>query len=339
MMNRGAAPLAGSAMALLAFGLALTACNAVQQESSLAALPQQSKPVRAATASPSPIPFAFQTVDDPSSTTNEVTAIDGAGEIVGTIGNGKAGNPYQGYSSTPPYSSFTPITYDGADGIVITGLSVTTSRTVFVGYVIVPPSLRGTWGYENINGIANLTKDPKGAKGKGILTEILGVNDSETAVGTYNEVSGVNAPFVLDIVTNKYSTLKPPGNAKGAAATGIDDDGDIVGWVGEPKSASGFFERLGTYTSIAYSGATTTQALGVNVSEQIVGDYADSKGTHGFILTGPTGGASGQVWQTIDEPNAAGTTVVTGINANDDICGYYVDSSDVQHGFVAVPNP
>lgn len=338
-MKKNAAPFAVRAVALL-IGIASTACSGGQQFSGFDGLPQGARAARAAAAGPTPIPFTFQTVDDPSSTTNAVTGIDGAGEIVGTIGNGAGG-----YTSVPPYTTFVSLGYSGAGAIGINGLSVSGSTTVVVGYVAKPPSLRGTWGYYIINGLGGLTKDRKGLKGKTSFTDLLGVNDSETGVGYDVAPSGLNAAFVLDIPTLKYKALNPPGaSSNGAEATGINDVGDIVGWVGPAKSATGFLERLATYYSIAYPGAKATEALGINTEaqvsqEQVVGGYHDASGMqHGFLLTGPTLGASGQVWQSIDEPNGAQGTVVTGINANDDICGYYVDSNGVQHGFVAVPN-
>lgn len=338
-LEKNAAPYAG-AVALLVFS-ALAACSGGQPSSPSGLLPQQSQAMRVPAASPTPISFTFQTVDDSISTGgNQVNAIDDAGEIVGNIGNGKPSNPYQGYSAVAPYSTFVPIPYTGAAGIVITGLSVTASRTVIAGYVIVPPTLRGTWGYDIVNGIGGLTKDRKAAKGSAGVTEILGVNDSQTAVGFYvSATTGVNTPFVLYLSDLKYTGLKPPGGTKGAEATGINDNGDIVGWTGkDASSATGFFERLATYHTVAYPGANATQALSVNKSEQVAGSYFDSSEMqHGFILTGPTQGASGQVWQSVDVPNAQGT-VITGINDSDDICGYYYDSNGAQHGFVAVPS-
>jgi hypothetical protein len=341
IVKKNAAPYAAAAVALFLIGT-LSACSGTQQASPLGVLPQQSR-ARVPAASQTPIPFAYQTVDDPISSTNEVNAITTSGEIVGTVGSNNASSPYAGYSSTAPYSTFTPISLNGAVGTAITGISITASKTVIVGYVIVPQTLRGTWGYYVIDGIGGLTKDRKGLKGKTALTEILGVNDSQTAVGYYLNTYNVNTPFVLNIPALKYTNLKPPGGSSGAEATGINDVGDIVGWVGAPdgKNATGFYERLATYTSLAYPGAKATEALGINSldPEQVVGFYVDSNGTkHGFVLTDPTGGASGQVWQTIDAPNAAGVTVVTGINSNDDICGHYIDSGGVQHGFVAVPS-
>lgn len=342
-MKKNAAPFA-SAVALLAWGIALSACSGGQQPSPSGPLPPQSRVVRPAAATPSPIPYQFQTVDDPKSTTNAVTGIDSYGDIVGSIGSGSASDPTQGYSSVAPYVVFVPLTYTGVLSMGITGISVTPSRTVIVGWVDHPPTLRGTWGYYLINGVPGLTKDRKGMKGKTSTTELLGVNDAETAVGFTLDTYGSDAPIVLNIITGKYKFLKPPGftNNTGAEATGVDDNGDIVGWVGPAKNAAGFFERLGTFYSIQYPTAKATEALAVNTTEgqveQVAGSYDDSSGTsHGFILTGPTQGPSGQVWQSVDYPYAQGT-VITGINANDDICGYYYDTSGIKHGFVAVPN-
>jgi hypothetical protein len=337
-----AAPRAALAAALLVCCVALAACNGGSSASPAGVLPQQQGAIRShAAASPTPIPFLYQTVDDPISNVNELTAIDSAMEIVGSIGNGQPSNPYQGYISNAPYTSLTPIGYVGAAGIVITSLSVTASKTVFAGFVVSPPQLRGTWGYLNINGIPTLAKDRKGGKGSLIVTEILGLSDTGMAVGFFksNSGSGVNVPFLLELAGMKFKILNPPNSQNGAEATGINDLGDITGWVsGKGAGTTGFMEHAATYYSLAYPGAKSTEALSLNNHDQVVGFYEDGKGTkHGFVLTNPLQ-ASGQVWQTIDETNAAQGTVVTGINANQDICGYYIDSSGIQHGFVAVPS-
>ncbi len=339
-MTKNAAPRAALAAALLACWAGVSACSGGSSASSAGVLPQQHEAARARTpGSPTPIPFTYQTVDDPTSNVNEVTSIDGAMVIVGTTGNGQLSSPNQGYIANPPYTSFTPLGYPGAAGIAITTLSVTPSKTIFAGYIASPPQLRGTWGYVNINAIPTLTKDRKGGKGPNIATEILGLSDTEQAVGFYKSDSGagVNMPFLLNLAVMKFKGLKPPNGTKGAEATGVNDLSDITGWVS--SGGTGFLEHAAKYYTLAYPGAKTTEALSLNAQDQVVGFYQDGKGmTHGFILTNPTQGASGQVWQTIDEPNAAQGTVVTGINANDDICGYYIDSDGVQHGFVAVPN-
>jgi hypothetical protein len=329
---------ASAAMAVGFFGLVLSACNGpVSSFSSAAAVSQGSqriKPLNASSPTPSPIPFVFKTVDDPNSNFNEVNGINQLSKIVGTYGTGQGSNIYASYTSQPPYSKFIDLNDQGSQGTVATGLS---SNKIDVGYVIDPSGLSaGTWGFVRISGLWTVLEDTNEGTGSDAVTEILGVSDSEYAVGFYTNGSGINVPFELVVPTETFTDLHPPG-ASNAEATGINGKGNISGWEATSDGAEGFYLQAGTYYPFSYPGSETTYALGLNWQDQVVGDYIDSqKKVHGFLLTGPTRGGAKQQWQAIDAPDASGTWV-TGINNHDDICGYYIDGSGVQHGFVAVP--
>ncbi len=283
----------------------------------------------------SSISFKYQTVDNPASSVNQVNGINRSSDIVGTTGSGSKSDPYVSYISQPPYDTFQDETYKNAQGTVAMNINSAASQTVIGGWVINPPSLPGIWAFVQINGLWTIFRNLKGGRGPNTATEMLGINDEGFGVGWFKNTNGNSVPVVINIPTRKFTALKPPGYLN-AEATGINDVGDIAGWETTSSGTTGFFERIGTYYSFAYTKATATYALGINSSDQIVGYYTDSGGTkHGFILTNPK---LGQKWQTIDEPNAAQGTVVTGINDNDAICGYYIDASGVQHGFVATSN-
>lgn len=319
-----------TAVKLCLFGALFSACGGPASVSPSGGAGQLSPASR--------LTFTFQTVDDPSSTTNAVNGINKSAEIVGTIGTGVSSNPYQGYTSSPPYTSFQSIAYKSSQGTVATSLSSNTSDLVVAGYVINPPQLPGIWAFLRINGIWTLLRDRKQGKGNDAVTELQGLGSSETGVGNYTSPTGNTLAVVLNIPREKFNQLNPPG-AVNAAATGINSVNDIVGWESTASSTTGFFLQAGVYHSLAYSGAATTEALGLNSQDQVVGFYQTSSGVkHGFLLSDPKGGGGGQVWQSIDEPGGVNGTVITGINDNDDICGYYIDGSGVQHGFVAVPS-
>jgi len=72
----------------------------------------------------------------------------------------------------------------------------------------------------------------------------------------------------------------------------IDSRGDIVGvhgdnqanTVGIPVNPRGFLRsRDGAYRSLAVLGAGSTQVFGINAKRDIVGQYSDSTGVHGFV--------------------------------------------------------
>jgi hypothetical protein len=187
-----------------------------------------------------------------------------------------------------------------------------------------------------MSGRWKILADPNEGSGKNAVTEILGVNDSDYAVGYYTNNSGTNVPFELNIPSRSYTNLSPPG-ALNAEATGINQRDDIAGSVQTSNGVKAFYVRAGTYYEDAYPKATATYGLSLNYQDQIVGDYVDSSGaTHGFVLTYPANVSAKQIWQSVDEPNARYGTWITGINQHATICGYYIDASGTQHGFVAV---
>jgi uncharacterized membrane protein len=82
----------------------------------------------------------------------------------------------------------------------------------------------------------------------------------------------------------------------------------------------------GTFTTIDFPEATSTNITGINPRGDIVGQYTSADGVdHGFLLSG------GQ-FTTIDVPNATFTDA-RGINPRGDIVGRYI-SAGVNHGYV-----
>ena len=74
----------------------------------------------------------------------------------------------------------------------------------------------------------------------------------------------------------------------------------------------------------------TTDAYGVNGTDQIVGDYHNGSGIHGFLESGGT-------YTTLDAPTATLGTFARGINDAGQIVGSYRDSKN--HGFLFNPHP
>ena len=85
-----------------------------------------------------------------------------------------------------------------------------------------------------------------------------------------------------------------------------------------------------TFTTLNVSGASSTEAVGINNAGQVVGFFADSRGVHGFINTSGT-------FTTLDVPGAS-FTQARGINNAGQVVGLFGDSSG-SHGFVASPVP
>ena len=74
-----------------------------------------------------------------------------------------------------------------------------------------------------------------------------------------------------------------------------------------------------TYTELDVPGAMVTNANGINDSGQIVGNFDDASGDHGFLL-------NNGIYTELDVPGAT-FTVANGINDSGQIVGNFNDAS------------
>ncbi len=315
----------------LALGLpgtlaALCACGGASTSPAVSQLPSASSAVGSHFVRDS-AGLRCRTVDDPEHPAhNWLIGISDAQDISGYfIGNGA--DPVVYYVTVPPYRRHDYRYYRYRRGVSITSLIGKTLS----GYIVDPKKRTGVWGFIKKSKIWTVFRDPNEGHGKYAVTEILGLNNSDLAVGFYVNHSGTDVPFELGVATGSFANLKPPG-AVGAQATGINVKGDIVGWLAGPSGAKGFIFKDGAYQVFSYPKSTSTQALGLNFQEQIVGSYVDRSGvTHGFLLSGPV---SHPQWQSFDNPKSNGFATLTGINDRGDVAGNYFDKAGDTHGFL-----
>jgi hypothetical protein len=280
------------------------------------------------------VQYKFTTVDDEHDTTfNRVLGENNEGRVVGYYGSGSPSHPNRGFVVRPPYqqNNFKDEDFPQAVDTQIT--SVNNKRTIAGFYVTAKGD---TLGAMQSAGIWSTYAAPHG-RDPNPVTEILGINDSGIGVGYYVTQSNNEVPVQVSQLTGKFTVIKVPGSVN-AVATGITGRGHIVGYM---QTASGnivgFLLVSGVLTPLAYPGATQTEATCISTYDHVVGSYVDGYGnTHGFLVINPA--HQYPIWQSIDDPNAAGTTVVTGVNIHGSIVGYYVDATGNTHGFVATPS-
>ena len=296
---------------------------------------------------PNSISYTFQTVDDPASTSNfnRVTSIDDAGEIVGNYGDTStcpSSDPLSSFSSQPGYTSFTPLNFPNANGTYAASIppSGGLNSQLIVGYACGVKSLNKNtvWGFIDYQNNWSLIKKPSN-EGSGVcaVNQILGINDSQYSVGFFLD-SNCNG-HAIEITPGEVIKKLYPPNASSAEATGIDDNGDIVGFETTSSGIQGWYFDASTnqYSTYSFPGAIATESYGTNSQGYVVGTYENtSKKWRGFLLVNPTAPPSQQIWQDIPEPKSVGVTVISGINDLDDICGWY-EGAQIYHGFVAMP--
>jgi uncharacterized membrane protein len=160
-----------------------------------------------------------------------------------------------------------------------------------------------------------------------VATAPFDINNRGQVVGLYGDTepdaSGSLPPnSIHGFVWSKGSVRKidVPG-AIGSAAFDINDRGEVVGIYADPKEGDpkgtthGFRLRKGEFTTIDPPGAVdidgtpgfqATAPLGINNRGQVVGQYADARGLHAYLLD------KGR-YKTID-PGGAPGTVAADIN-------------------------
>jgi probable HAF family extracellular repeat protein len=151
------------------------------------------------------------------------------------------------------------------------------------------------------------------------------INKHGHIVGTYQDATGYHSFLRTKGI---YTTLDVPGAMETRAAFGINDSGQIVGLYYDANSHShAFLLSGGVYTTVDVPDAVSTTAFGINAAGDIVGAFADQKGTHGFLL-------SQGVYTEFDAPGAVYGTALKGINRKGEIIGYYTGASRSAHSFV-----
>jgi probable HAF family extracellular repeat protein len=269
--------------------------------------------------------FTYQTLDDPYDATTEILGVNNLGKICGYYGS-----PYTGFLARRPYQKFRKLIYPGAADTVIAAVD---NQQYTAGWY--KDSKGRIFGLTFFKGFWQTYQDPKLLHSGKSYTELLGLEDGGVAVGFYQDKSNVDHAFEVDIATTKYHAISPPG-AVSAAATGINNKGDVVGWATlADGTTGGWLFKGGQFTEFEYPKAVSTVPTSVNWSDDIVGSFK-GKGdeTHGFILTDLL---SSQTWQQIDEPLAHRVTVIEGINNHDTMVGYYQDDTGNINGFIGTP--
>src|SRR5271165_1794274 len=271
-------------------------------------------------------------------TFNQLLGINDEGVIAGYFGSGAAGHPNKGYVLLPPYGQGNYINenFPGSVQTQVTGLN---DKGVTVGFwssMNNASMVNDNFGFWEKNGKFHNADFPTGDGATPPVDQLLGVNDSNVAVGFWTDANGNNHGYKVNIKTMRFSSVTDP-NAPGASLTAaaINSGGDIAGFYTNPATGStdGFLKQHGKVIDLAVLGASSTMALGVNDHDEVVGVYTVGSGSdaamHGFTWTRDRGFTS------FDDPHGMGTTTINGVNNAGDLVGFYVDANGNTDGFLA----
>ncbi|MGO8889616.1 MAG: hypothetical protein ACLP8X_11000 [Streptosporangiaceae bacterium] len=284
--------------------------------------------------------YSFRTLDNAKDLTfNQLLGINDSGVIAGYFGSGAAGHPNKGYLLLP-YGQGTYINenFPGSVQTQVTGLN---NRGVTVGFWSTMNNAsmsNDNFGFVDVNGHFRTADFPTGSPASPPVDQLLGVNDSDVAVGFYVDGAGNNHGYEYNIQANRYSSVTDP-SLPGASLTAaaINDEGGVAGfYTNSAGTTDGFLKtHHGQFIDLAVPGASSTMALGLNGSDEVAGTYTVGSGSsaamHGFTWTPQHG------FSTVDDPHGAGTTTINGVNDRGQLVGFYVDGAGNTDGFLASP--
>lgn len=251
--------------------------------------------------------LTFTTIDVPGAATTSVTAINTAGEMVGSYSDSTNG-PAHGFIFNN--GVFTFFDYPGAQSTIPLGLN---DSGQIVGVITQGGLAENGFTYDGTQ--FAVVKD-----GANQVTIAWGANNQGVIVG------GAGTPYTtkgFQLLGSRFRNISPPGVYVYVYATGINNFGQVVGWT----DSDGFSYKNGKFRTIDVPNATQTQARGVNDNGLIVGWYTiPGPLTNAFVLI------HGQ-YLSVSYPGAAGTSA-GGINSLGQIVGAYTFDFNTYHGFV-----
>ena len=276
----------------------------------------------------------FTTLNDQADPTfNQLLGINNNGKIAGYFGSGATDHPNKGYTLSPPYGqgNYHNENFPGSLQTQVTGLN-NNDRTV--GFWV--DGNGNNFGFVEHDGKFTNVIDPmaKFAAGGNTFEQLLGVNDHDKAVGFWNDVNGNSHGFTYDIKSASFNEVNIAGFAS-TTTTAINNDGHLAGFVASNGNDISFIKEGNKLEWLTGpKGAVSTQALGINNDDQVVGSFTDNAGlTHGFLFD-----EHSQTYSTIDDPNElrapGGGTVLNGINDKGQVVGFYVDKAGNTDGLL-----
>jgi uncharacterized membrane protein len=168
-------------------------------------------------------------------------------------------------------------------------------------------------------------------------TLLLGINDLGQMVGQFANELGTFGFFYDRETFSPPLTFPDAGNFTNANA--INDRAEIIGTYQTPTAPGehSFLYKGGEFQMLVYPGAKETGVDGIDNSGQIVGNFPDAQGTHGFVYLEN----AGLFTPAVSYPKRK-VTVLRAINNGGQIVGGAFDPNGVELPFLfiaASPHP
>jgi len=280
--------------------------------------------------------FVFSTLNNSNDKTfNQLLGINNRGQIAGYFGSGAKGHPNQGYllALSRGGSHFVNENFPGAKQTQVTGLNDAGVTVGFYSTQNKASQMNNNFGFYTRHGHFHAVNFPAIHRSAPPVNQLLGVNDSDVAVGFYTDRRGHNHGYTYNIISHRFHRVMIRDGVSTTAAA-INNHGDIAGFrTGMLGQTKAFVLRPnGHLTVLHYPGASATMAFGINDSGEVVGAYTKGSGDNarsfGFTWSARHG------WRSISDPMGKGTTLVNGVNDLGDLVGFYTDAQGNTDGFL-----
>ncbi len=292
--------------------------------------------------------YTFETINNPGDTNfNQLLGINNAGTIGGYFGDGSV-VPNNGYTWTKA-GGFVAENFPGSAQTQVVainnvGIKPPIGPTVYNTAGFYVDAAGANHGFTNLAGIFNTVDNPA-TNANPKFNQLLGLNDSNVAVGFYQDSAGNAHGYEVNQTGTTFTAINLPAsfNAASVTATGINNGGWISGFYTDTAgNTHGFVDEGGTFKSFddPNGNGTNTSFFGLNNNGLVAGSFADANGNNGLVYNLVT-----NTWQTVNDPNQSFTaafgvsgTFINGINDMGDLVGFYSDGTHV-NGMLATPTP
>ena len=267
-------------------------------------------------------------------TFNQLLGINNRGQIAGYFGSGAAGHPNKGYTlSVGGFSSFTNENFPGAIQTQVIGVNDTGVSVGFYSTQNTKSMSNNNFGFYDWHGQFHSVNFPTRNMASPPVNQLLGVNNSDIAVGFYMGAKGQAHSYAYSIRSGWFHRIHIRGSVS-TTASGINNRGWITGfYTGHGGVTHGFLlSPPGQVIRLSVPGASSTMAFGVNDSGEVVGTYMVGSGNNaksfGFIWSQRFG------FRTVNDPHGSGATTLNGINDAGDLVGFYTDAKGNTDGLL-----
>lgn len=272
--------------------------------------------------------WTFNTLNNSNDPTfNQLLGVNNRGQIGGYFGSGAKGHPNKGYviNLARTASTFTNENFPFGVQTQVIGINDVGVTVGFWSSQNKRNMSDNNFGFYTLNGRFHNVVFPTRNMSKPPVTQLLGVNNRDIAVGFFNGAAGQSHAFEFSIAGHWFRRLHIPG-AVSSTATGINNRGEIVGFFTNKRGKTfGFvITRRGTVIEFNIPGASSTMAFGVNDFGAVVGTFMRGSGNNAKSF--------GFVWQpgrgvrVVNAPLGRGATTLNGINNAGDLVGFYTDA-------------